>query len=171
MGKTSDFRHKEDRGIRLKRVKKDKRKGKQRENIESVLESIWSRGESLGCLCLFRKQRSAVVHQNGRSRTGSPMSNTYIEKSSLGFDRDLSTRCWFFVLRAKSSVGLIDVRVKKKRTSDKTEENTVWLPCTLFFSFLRSGEEIHAIVDLKSKLIFLDVIVINTGYVIVRWEI
>lgn len=31
------------------------------------VESIKSRGGSLNCLCLFRKQRSAAVHQNGRS--------------------------------------------------------------------------------------------------------
>lgn len=76
MGRVSDYGRKENRrevregeGLdRSGRAEREKENSAGEYRIGFCVESIQSRGESLNCLCLFRKQRSAAVHQNGRSR-------------------------------------------------------------------------------------------------------
>jgi len=99
--------------------------------IESVSLSSLSgpRGESLNCLCLFRKQGSAVVHQNGpiEIRAGSrcliyreilflSFSSSLREIVTHRFDVD-SPR-----FRAESSSRPIDGKTEKKRGGRKEGE-------------------------------------------------
>lgn len=131
MGRISEVRMWRKRKERAKGIRSDgaKRKGKRKGKrwtaeyrIGLSVESIQPRGGSLNCLCLFRKQRSAAVHQNGRLPSAG--SRCLIHREILflslflsSLDRDPSTRCWFTAFSSWKLFWPIDGKDKRKEVS------------------------------------------------------